>query len=281
MTRIATLYPALMGSLLLAGCGAFTGERNVAALDAARPTGSPFTQALTREYRQLADFEWKQMYDWPDGDLFARKGLRAAQGTMVLPDEPQSRSLTADAGPQLAEAHQRLLAALDGGARERNPEQAAIAQSRYDCWLEQQEENWQTQDIAKCRDEFNQAMTALAGRPAAAVPTGDAFMVFFDFDRADLTPAGQRVVNDAIAAARSRGTAGIVVSGNTDTSGSPRYNQDLSRRRAEAVRNALVRGGVDARNIQTQALGETSLLVPTPDGVREPSNRRAEIRFRM
>ena len=53
----------------------------------------------------------------------------------------------------------------------------------------------------------------------------------------------------------------------------------LVKRRADAVKAEMVRMGVPANDIATVARGESSLLVPTADGVREPRNRRVEIVF--
>jgi OOP family OmpA-OmpF porin len=102
-------------------------------------------------------------------------------------------------------------------------------------------------------------------------------MVFFDWDKYNLTPEAQQIVQAAAEAARKDGYARIVVTGHTDTSGSAEYNEGLSQRRADSVREALVDLGLPAEQITTRALGETSPLVPTGDGVREPQNRRAEI----
>ena len=52
------------------------------------------------------------------------------------------------------------------------------------------------------------------------------------------------------------------MNGYTDTSGTPRYNQGLSVRRAQAVAGELVRDGVPAGAISIQGFGETNLLVP-------------------
>lgn len=281
--RIAPLVYALLGTTLLTGCGALTGERTLARLNQTEPTGSPFTQALSREYRAFANSEWKDMNDWPDGSYFAEKGLRAAQGTVVPPEEVQDRRIPTDIRGEMANARARLIAAFDAGARERNPEQAAIAQARFDCWMEQQEENWQVQDIARCRNEFNQALAALEGAPAPAAvrPQPGAVLVFFDYNATDITANGQRVVAEAAAAARSAPNATVVVAGHTDTTGSPQYNQTLSMRRANTVRDALVAAGIPANRIVSEARGESQPLVPTGDGVREPSNRRAEIRLRL
>ena len=71
----------------------------------------------------------------------------------------------------------------------------------------------------------------------------------------------------------------IIVRGYTDTSGGEEYNMRLSVKRANAVRAVLIAHGIPAHKIQTEGHGETDLLVPTPKGVREPQNRRAQITF--
>ncbi|HVM80177.1 MAG TPA: OmpA family protein [Stellaceae bacterium] len=117
-----------------------------------------------------------------------------------------------------------------------------------------------------------------AYRPAVA-PAGPSrsFRVYFDFNRASLTPEGERVVREAAAAFRQTGSARIDVTGYTDTSGSAQYNLALSKRRAEVVKAALIRAGVPAAAMAVSWRGESNPRVPTPDGVREPQNRRVEI----
>jgi outer membrane protein OmpA-like peptidoglycan-associated protein len=68
-----------------------------------------------------------------------------------------------------------------------------------------------------------------------------------------------------------------MVNGYTDSSGTPKYNQALSLRRANTVANELVKDGVARGEIDIKGFGETHPLVPTADGVREPQNRRVEI----
>lgn len=118
-----------------------------------------------------------------------------------------------------------------------------------------------------------------APAPAPAPEPNAVYFVFFDFDQATITPAAQDIVNTVINDYRRSGVNVINVVGHTDTSGPQTYNQRLSERRATAVREALVGGGVAGDSIQTSGQGETQPLVATGDGVREPSNRRAEIRF--
>jgi outer membrane protein OmpA-like peptidoglycan-associated protein len=103
------------------------------------------------------------------------------------------------------------------------------------------------------------------------------FILFFGFNKANLTPEAHRVLEEAAAAAKQYGTAHILITGHTDTVGSHRYNQRLSMRRANAAKAGLVSEGISPGMITTVGKGETELLVQTADGVKEPQNRRAEV----
>jgi OmpA-OmpF porin, OOP family len=115
--------------------------------------------------------------------------------------------------------------------------------------------------------------------PAPAPVTRRVFIVFFDWDRATITPAGMRVVEQAAAAFKAGAPVQIQVTGYTDASGSAGYNQRLSERRANAVATALVRLGVPRQSMAVSGRGKNDQRVPTADGVREPQNRRVEIVF--
>ena len=91
------------------------------------------------------------------------------------------------------------------------------------------------------------------------------YLVFFDWNKADLTDRARQIIGEA-AGARGTGVTRIEVNGYTDRSGSDQYNQGLS-----------VRRGVPRNEIMTRGFGEANPLVPTADGVREPQNRRVEI----
>src|SRR5499426_1103242 len=149
----------------LAGCAS-----DIDQLRSAEPAGgTPFTQALTKEYRDLTVFEADEMMDWRDAGYYARRGLQSAAGEVVLPEDPVNRDLPEDSLSEIQDVRARLLAALDGGARDNKPEIAARAQSRFDCWLEQQEENFQEDHISACRDELLAALAELAPTPEAPV----------------------------------------------------------------------------------------------------------------
>jgi outer membrane protein OmpA-like peptidoglycan-associated protein len=112
--------------------------------------------------------------------------------------------------------------------------------------------------------------------PAAQVEAAK-FLVFFDWDKATLTPEARRVIASAADEFKKIGSTRIVATGYTDLSGTPQYNLALSERRADAVKAELVRLGVPAAVITTIGKGEADPLVPTKDGVREAQNRRVEI----
>jgi len=126
------------------------------------------------------------------------------------------------------------------------------------------------------------ATTAAAAAPMAAPAPAPArsYLVFFDWDKADLTPRAQQIIHEAAANSTQVKYTQIQVNGYTDTSGTPQYNQGLSIRRAQAVAAELVKDGVPKAAIAIQGFGETHLLVPTGPGVREPQNRRVEIIIR-
>lgn len=250
----------------------------------ASPTGSDFDRALYAEYVEYSRFEREEMRDFESADLFARRALLAAGGQSPEPMMLSDFSLTRWWRDEIGPARTRLVTALDGNARSTHPQDAAIAQSRLECWMEQAEENLQFDHIARCRSEFEAAMARIEAvaapppPPAAAVPTGP-WVVYFDFDRSEITYEGQLVINEAWKAADDNRNLPMVVMGHTDTAGPADYNLGLSQRRARAVVEVLDMLGIDTNRITVGAVGQTQPAVPTGDGVREPLNRRVEIRL--
>ena len=133
------------------------------------------------------------------------------------------------------------------------------------------------------RYAFNTAPPAAVApqvAPQPAVTAARTYLVFFDWDRSDLSDRARQIVSEAAQASTRVQTTRIEVQGNADKSGTPAYNQRLSLRRAQTVAAELVRDGVARTAIDIQAFGDTKPLVETAPGVREPQNRRVAIILR-
>ena len=129
------------------------------------------------------------------------------------------------------------------------------------------------------RYAFNAAPTPVAAvAPAPAAMRS--YLVFFDWNKAELTDRARQIIDEAAQARTRQQVTRIEVNGYTDRSGAPQYNDALSLRRANAVAAELLRRGVPRNEIVTRGFGEANPLVPTADGVREPQNRRVEIILR-
>jgi outer membrane protein OmpA-like peptidoglycan-associated protein len=102
-------------------------------------------------------------------------------------------------------------------------------------------------------------------------------MVHYGFDNANVSSEGKQHIRE-IAVKMTPGKKVLVV-GHTDNTGPYDYNFNLSKKRALAAKNELVKYGVNPSDIDVQAKSYSELLVETPKGVREPMNRRVEITF--
>lgn len=266
---------AVAGLVFLAGC-----VSNIQAVGSAKGTGSPFTQDLTEGYKAYTADEAGE-YDWSNANYFAKKGLAAAGGQVVQPEQLSDWDIPADKQADLAAARQRLVTDLDGGARDAKPDIAAKAQVKFDCWVEEQDENHEDDKIAACKNDTLAALDALEKKEAAMAAPSVAspmnYTVYFDFDKSVITPAGQQVINQVLADAQAHNPSSISVTGHTDLVGPEDYNMALSLRRADAVRSALIAGGISADKITVAGRGMSEPAVPTARGVKEARNRRAEI----
>ena len=289
----------LCASLALAGCMA---DEDVVA------SGSPFSQALFKDYTDLASqaaaapapqsldngggffSDLLGMFDsGPDNpaeavaDTFNAKAGRAATGGEPAPE-------AAPADPMAQGLRARLIRTIAQG-KDQFPEQAARAQADFDCWVVDSGASNLQSEAQACRAALNNSLVALenASRPAppprpvpvatapVAPPPPADYTVYFDLDSWTLTAEDLTVITNVINNARAGGQSRITVVGHTDTSGSTAHNQRLSVRRANVVVEALVDLGARRAAIHASGVGETDLAVPTPDGVKEAKNRRAVV----
>lgn len=106
------------------------------------------------------------------------------------------------------------------------------------------------------------------------------YTLYFDAGGATLTAASQQTIDELVRAAWARSGSEIVVTGHTDTKGPGAFNDELSRRRAQQIRQVLIEHQFPAARIEPVGRGERELLVPTADEVEEPRNRRVTIEVR-
>ena len=256
---------------------------------------------LMEAYKIKADFEAKEMHDWNSAKLYAEKALGAANGKDILPEKINYWVVPANKRLELIKGYDNLMTVYQEVVL-LDPFNLAKAISSLDCWAEQQEENWQTWDINKCRNDFLSAMHEIYGSlqkeeeistkqksnreiikldDSVSIVTKNSEnkilqIIYFDFDKSKLSDVSIEEIKNFINTNKKTIKKFIVV-GHTDTMGTKKYNKVLSLERAEAVQKVLTELGIEKNNIHILGKGEDNLRVQTADEVKHPANRRAEI----
>ena len=284
MSRVTKIFLILAPVLFLASCIGTQLEK----AQRVSPEGSAFNVSLYQEYIDLASSEYNEG-DYIDSDNFAVRAMQSGAGGMVAPEEISARQLPEDKVAELNSARQRLVASLGKGAAQKVPAETARAQTGFDCWMQEQEENFQSDHIEACRSRFFAAMVNIENAlkpkpvakmvepPAAPPPSSELYLVYFNFDSATLSEAARVVLETASSAAQKLEDMSVTVSGHTDLAGTADYNIGLSKRRAMAVSEALIKAGVASAAVKAEAFGQTLPAIITADGVAEAGNRRVEI----
>ncbi len=270
-----------------------------------------FTKHLMDSYKTKADFEAKEMHDWDSAKLYSEKALAATRGKKLKPEKILYWKIPIDKVTELQMAYENLMIVYKN-ALEKDPYNLAVAISSLDCWAEQQEENWQTWDIEKCKNDFLKAMHQIYNKIETVngqkkidaeevtkiiknetnsenISNSDSVsvvtqkkekilqIIYFDFDKYNLTDVSSNLINKFVEEYKNKIDTFLVV-GHTDTKGTKKYNLELSLKRAEAVKEILIRLGISEKKIKILGEGERNLLVQTNDEIKHPANRRAEIR---
>ena len=262
---------------------------------------STLSKHLMEAYKIKADFEANEMHDWNSTKLYAEKALRASNGKDVLPEKINYWVIPADKQLDLIKGYNNLMTVYQDAVL-LAPFNLAKAISSLDCWAEQQEENWQTWDINKCRNDFLSAMHEIYGSlqkeeeistkqksnreiikldDSVSIVTKNSEnkilqIIYFDFDKSRLSDVSIEEIENFINTNKKTIKKFIVV-GHTDTMGTKKYNQALSLERAEAIQKILIELGIEKNNIRILGKGEDNLRVQTDDEINHPANRRAEI----
>lgn len=278
-------------SLALAACAGWKHDRGrqvhqAASLDASGVTD--FERHLHDEYIAFAKHELNEQH-YEAADQMAARAADAANGVEVLPEPVGARVLPAEFIAPAIKSRRRLMSVFERGARERMPQEAAVAQVMFDCWMEEQEEDFQPEDISRCQAKFDEMVSLMENNlpqlavaavpPPAPPPMPGPYTILFEFDGDEITEQAQADINRIAADASAHSPSKIFLDGHTDRAGSDDYNIGLSQRRADSVERALATLGVPPAMMQKSRFGESQPKIPTPDGQREAANRRVEVRF--
>lgn len=262
-------------ALILGACASADQVKDAAN---AKATGSAFNQSLHKEYVDLAKAELAEG-DRGDASHFALKAKEAAAGKSVAPDDFKIRSIGGPAGKTLKGERTRLISALGGAEAKRKPAVAAKAQGMFDCWMQEQEEGWQSKDIKACRTGYEKAMALLTPKKKKKKKKASSkspYTVYFKFDSTDLTQKSEGALYDLMQDVRKFKPKSVHVIAYTDLSGNADYNAKLAEKRAMEIQKKLKDAG--AKSVTVEAKGAVDPIVDT--GKPNQPNRRAIVVFK-
>jgi outer membrane protein OmpA-like peptidoglycan-associated protein len=288
----STLITIMASSAVLAAC-ASTPER-IESLEQARTEVRTLSQeplaseAASRELAAArsslnAAEQAAKKGDLEDVDHFAYIATRQAQTGQARVDEAEARRLVTQAE---AERNRVLLDARTREA-ERATQQARSAQAAAQSAQALAEQRGAAAEEARqatlaARAETEELQKSLAELQAKQTERGMVLTlsdVLFDTAQATLKPGADLALGRVATFMRENSTTRLVIEGHTDSRGSETYNEDLSRRRAEAVRNALVANGITGERIEAVGRGEAFPVASNDTRAGQQQNRRVEIIF--
>ncbi|MGF1552226.1 MAG: OmpA family protein [Paracoccaceae bacterium] len=234
--------------------------------------GAGFNGALAEEYTELGRRAAFTDERWYNATAYQAKIQQAEAGQTPAPWSPEQLGVSGE-----AEVTQTEVIEIVNANRAERPAACARMQAMYDQYLESLRA--QPADCPLSPEEalalFQEAAAACA--PAAPIAADDNYIVYFGFDRSDLTPRAMDVLDAVASAYESLSSTALSIVGHADTSGPSDYNQRLSERRARSVAQGLVSRGLPGDDMTLAGRGERDPARVTGDGVREPLNRRVEI----
>ena len=264
-----------------------------------------FQQHLLNNYKINASFEAEKMHDWNSAKLYSEKALRAFSGQNIYPEEITYWKLPTEIAKDISSSYNNLLS-IYNEAIIKNPKSLAKAISSLDCWAEQEEEKWQTWDIDKCKNDFHTAMHDIYNllteedeqeevaevieqegedndTPQVVIVTENQKkevmqIIYFDFDNSKLSEVSKNTLFNFLDKNKNQ-LSRYIIFGHTDTKGTNKYNMELSIKRAESVKQALLDHGIIPDAISILGKGENELAIDTPDDTKHPANRRAEVKI--
>lgn len=272
-----TVTRLLLGTaaIALAGCTQLPGSSLGATFGAERyleaDHGGPgFTGALAKEYTELGRRAAFMDVRWRNATAYIAKAQQAESGVAPAPWTPDQLGVNGD-----AQAMYETVVSTINANKDARPEACARAQAMWDQYLEALRGDAAGAICLLPADAKALLDEALAACGASVDATG--YIVYFGFDRTNLTDRARATLDDVVAAVNNLGTNALSVVGHADTVGTNAYNQGLSERRARRVAEYLNNNGIPSSKMTLAGRGERELAKPTADNVREPLNRRVEI----
>lgn len=292
--RPIRFLPAIAVVTVLGACAApAPQDLNVSQVRALQDQGDSFHASLHQGYATLAQDELNEA-DRRDTDYFNKKARRAASNGNVLPTGMDERDIPTKYVAELTQARANLMRVLDSGGTTRAPLQSSRAQTQFDCWMQEQEENYQPDDVAACRAGFLSALEQASAivfaavKPAPEAPKTAAvaaptklmeiatYTIYFDHNSSSLNNQALVLNNEIISEIKRSKATSVTVNGYTDRSGTTDYNRLLAERRTATVTNAIEQSGIKP-TVGYQSFGETRSAVETGDDVRDWHNRRVVV----
>ena len=241
------------------------------------PRGALYDQTLYAGYFKLAFDRYHQApSDFDGSDYFSKRALEAASGQAPQPETSATWGLGGDQKQTADAARVRLLKALQRDAGMKLD--AAKAQVSYDCWLFAMG-NGLRDKATGCARQYEASVNAIE-TAVAELNFGALVMqplwqrVLFGTDVWELDGAENTAFNEIKERLQYLSNATIHVTGNADQPGTKEYNQELSEKRAQTVRAALVQAGIPSTWITSAAFGKEN---PLPNNPYDALNRRVDI----
>ena len=270
--RTTTCLMLGVSALAIAGCTNLPGASLGATFGAERYLngshgGADFNGSLASEYTEVARRAAFKDTLWLNSTAYIAKAQQAEAGVTPAAWTPAEIGVNGD-----ATAMYDTVVATIAANKAARPAACARAQVMWDQYLE----------ALRGGSTFcitpEDARALLDEALAACDPGGPAnFIVYFGFDKTNLTDAARATIDEVVAAVNAMGTSALSLVGHADTVGGTGYNQGLSEARANRVANALSARGVPPGGMTLAGRSENDLAVATGDNVREPLNRRVEI----
>lgn len=242
-----------------------------------------YGKTLYGGYMELSESEYHKG-DYGDSDIFAERAMAAARNDPTEPEQIEARDLRAELLNELSSARRRVVVAKFRGAKGTAPVDLADSQVSYECWMEEQEEDFQADDIAACRDKFFVVIATAEDslkpdvQPEPVMADPIRFDVFFDFDSTELSPLAVTLIREIVASLDLFRKPLITITGHADQSGKENYNFELAKKRAQAVADEITGLGITVAGVYS--FGEEAPILKRADAAPEDLNRRVTIVMR-